>query len=659
MVIDGERIVTTRGCGAAVTPGGCPAGPQTLASPPVVGRGTAGPRGGVGRLDGPDHLLGVRGAGGAVLVALAGAVAVGLAPVLGAARAQDGSELGPQLLAAALAAVLVLLVPAVAVVLLREGRVAGAVGLLLGAGVVAVGAVVADLQLFVGGLDADRLELVRPATASPLDPGPGAVAVLLGHVLLVVAGVVAVVSLRRSGVLDDPDADVRGGDGRSGGDGTAAGRSGGAVVAVAGAAAAALAAAQLGPGLRSTDPVLLTPAPVGAPAALAVSAVLVALGVLVVAALASVSASLATAAGALAGAGLGALALALPRVGAGLTAPRVSPGWGAVVASLAALVLAAAAAWAPVAARRRRALAAAPAAPAAAPVLPSVRRATRTAGAVGVLAGVLGVVGAVLPTFSVPAGVVPPDVAAGRVVLVAGVALAAVAAGVLAGGGGPGADLRPALGVLWAGLLVAAGGVGQAVVVGLAAPGVGVGAGPVVVGLAVLLAAVCAGAAGVAGAAERDDVDTSAGPEASTAARGLAGAVTLGAVLLALAPVWTSPTVRAPYLLGGSTTGGGPGLDAWALLTAALAVAAAAWVATASRRRRARALLAGAVVVVVLVLLGWPLGPVGVGQTSPGPGLLGGLLALVGLVGLVVVGGRAEPEPVPDPPRRRGRPARR
>lgn len=625
----------------------------------MVGRGRGARAGSSSApLDGPDHLLGVRGAGGATLVALVGAVAVCLGPLFGAATAQDGTELGPQPLAAVGAAVLALLAPAVAGALLREGRVAGAVGILLGAGSVAVGAMAADVQLFVGALDADRLELVRPSTAAPLDPGVGAVAVLAGHLLAVVAGVVAVVSLRRSGVLDDPDADTRGGDGRAGGDGTAAGRSGGVVVAVAAAAAVVLAAAQLGPALRSTDPVLLTPAPVGAPAAVAASAVLVALAVLVVAALAAVSASLATAAGALAGAGLGALGLAVPRVAAGLLAPRVSPGWGAVLALAAGAVLVGAAAWAPVAARRRRD-APDPSAVVAPPALPSARRATRVAGAAGLLAGVLAAVGSLLPAFSVPAGVAVPDVAAARMVLLVGVVLAAVAAGVLAGGDGPGADLRPSLGLLGAGLLVAAGGLGQAVVVGLAAPGVGVGPGPVAVGLAVLLAAVAAAAAGTAGAVERDEVDTSAGPEVGTAPRVLAAVATAGAALLALAPVWTSPTARAPSLLGSSTTGGGPGLDAWALLTAALAVAAAAWVSTASRRRRGRALLSGAVAVVAVVLVGWPLAPGGPGDAAPGPGLLGALLALGGLVGLVAVGGRAAPDPVPDPPRRRGRPARR
>lgn len=598
----------------------------------------------------PDHLLGVRGVGVATAVALLGALAVALAPLAGVARAADGSEAGPQPVVTLLTAVLVLLLPALALVLLREGRVAGAAGVLLGAGAVAVGAAVADGQLLRRAIDANRLELVRPTTAAPLAAGAGTWLVLGGHLALLVAGVLAGRALRRSGILDDPDAAVPGGDGRSAGAGTLAARVGAGVLSAAVVAAVLLAAAQLAPPLRSADPVVLVPAVVEGPVLLVAGAVLVALAVLVVAALASVSASLATAAGALAGAALGGLALAAPRLLAGLLGADVGVGWGSVLATVAALALLGVAGWVPVAARRRLAREApADRRGAAGPELPSARRLTRATGLLALLAGVLAVAGALLPAFTVPAGVAAPDVPAARVLLVAGVLLAAAGAGVLVGGAELAGGLRPVPGVAWAGVVLAAGGLLQAVVVGLAAPGVGAGAGAWLVVAAVLLALGAGAAAGLAGGLERDEVDTSHDVDPGRAGRLLVALVALGALLLVVLPAWRAPAARAPALLGGSR-----GLDLWALVVAAGALVVVAAVALRARRSRGRAALLGALLVALVVLAGWPLGSGAVGSAGPGPGLVGLAAVLVGLVGLALrPGAPAPPAPVRRAPARR------
>lgn len=632
--------------------GTAPAHPAAATVAPVVAVVQDGP--GTGEA-GVDLAAAVRGTGAAVGLASLGALAVAVAPLLGAASAADGSQRGGQPGAAVATALAVLAVPLLATWLLRAGRIAGAVGVLSGAAAVAVGAAVLDGQLFRRALDANRLELVRPVSAAELTAGPGAVAVLVGHVLLAVAAVVGLVALRRSGVLDDPDML-----GDAAGEGPVLRRSAPAVCVLAVVAALVLALGLYLAPLRSTDPVVLVPAVVQSPVLLLVGTTVVAVVVLVALALALVSTSVATASGALAGAALTALSVTAARLLAGALDGRFQVGQGAVVSTVGALALAGAATGLVVSARRRAELGPVGAAPAdpglpGAPVLHLV-----TAGA-AVLAGVVAVLAAVTPLLSTSGGLVAPQVDSVRVLLVAGVTLVAVGVGMLAGFG---PALRPVAGVAWVGVVLAGGAVLQAVLVatdvaglgalagaaaaaGVERPDVGWGPGAVLTVVALVLALVCAAAAGLAGSAERDEVDTSDAVTPPRPVLLVAGTAGLAAVLGLVLPLYTAPGFTAPGITTGDPLGGGWGWDTWSLVVAAAAVLGAVAVAVRARPARGLAALGGTGLVLAVHLLGWPLTSGRVGGATAGPGAVAGVLALVLVVVAAVLLARRVPAPAP------------
>ena len=586
-----------------------------------------------------DLAAAVRGTAVAVGVAALGAVAVAVAPLLGVATAADGSQRGGQPAAAVAVALALAAVPLLALWLLRAGRLAGAVGVLSGAGAVATGLAVLDVQLFARALDANRLELVRPVTAAELGPGAGAAAVLAGHVLLVVAALVGLVVLRRSGVLDDPDVL-----GDAAGEGPVLRRSAPLVCVLAAVAAVVLAGGVFLAPLRSSDPVVLVPAVAQSPVAVLVGTAVVAVAVLVALALALVSTSVATASGALAGVALAALSLAAPRLLAGALDPRFRVGPGAVLATIGSVGLAACATGLVVTARRRAERAPAGRAPVG-PGLPGVRALHLVVAVAAVLAGLAAVLAAVVPLLSTTGGLVAPEVDSVRVLLAAGVVLAAVGVAMLAGFG---PALRPVAGAGWAGVLVAGGAVLQAVLVatdvagagpaggaatgdGTQPPGVGWGAGAVLTVLALVLAVVCAAAAGLAGAAERDEVDTSQDVDPPRPVVVAAGVAALAAALALALPLYTAAGFTAAGITAGDPLAGGWGWDTWSLLVAAVVVVAALAVAVRARRERGPAVLAGAGLVLVVHLSSWPLTSGRVPGAAAGPGALLSLLALVAL----------------------------
>lgn len=589
-----------------------------------------------------DLAAAVRGTAVAVGVAALGAVLAALAPLLGVATATDGSQRGGQPVAAVVAALALVAVPLLALWLSRAGRLAGAVGVLAGAGAVAVGLALLDAQLFVRALDANRLELVRPVTAAELGAGPGAVAVLVGHVLLVVAALVGLVALRRSGALDDPDVL-----GDAAGEGPVVGRSAPMACTLTVLAGALLAVGLALAPLRSSDPVVLVPAVVQSPAAVLAGTAVVAVVVLVSLALALVSTSVATASGVLAGVALAALSLAAPRLLAGALDDRFQVGVGALLATVGSVGLAAAASGLVVTARRR-AERAPTGAPPTRPGLPGARVLHRVVALSGLLAGVAAVLAALAPLLSTSGGLVAPEVDSVRVLLVAGVVLAAVAVGMLAGFG---PVLRPLAAVVWVGVVLAGGAVLQAVLVatdvagagpvtrvvvapgGSDLPGVGWGAGAVATVVALGLAVVSAAAAGLAGAAERDEVDTSQDVDPPRPVVVAAGTAALFGVLGLVLPLFTAVGFTAPGITAGDPLAGGWGWDTWSLLVAAVVLVGALVVAVRARRERGLAVLGGLGLVLLVHLSSWPLTSGRVPGAAAGPGVG---LSVVGLLALGV-----------------------
>ena len=581
---------------------------------------------------------GVGGVTIAVGLCALGGLLVALAPLLGVVTAASGDPGGAQPGAAVAAAALAVSAPLLAVLLLRGGRVLGAIGVLSGWAAAGVGAAILDLQLFTGPIDANRLELFRPTSAAALDPGAGAVAVLAGHVLIVLCGVVALWTMRRSALLDDPDGfDIGllgGGDAESRGT-SLAGKCGRPMTAATGAVAVTVAAAFFAPALHSTDPVVLVTAVVDSARPLLIGAALLAVAVLVVVALALVSTSVPTGAGAVAGVAIGALAVFAPRLVAAGALDRISLGWGSMLGVVAAVALTGCALVLARSSRRR------PRPPAADRAVTEVRLPSRAhlhlaTAVLGLLSGTATVVAAVLPTLSTPDGVTQPQVYPVRTLALAGVLLAIVCAGMLTEATAP--VVRPIVSIAWVAPVLGASGVLQAVLVATAAPGVGPGSGAWVAVLAVLLAAGCGVGAGLAGAVERDDVDTSRDVSPRRAVV-VAGAIAALTVALGLGlPLYTGSGTAAAALVTGSW-----GWDSWGLALVAVAVVGAVVVAARARRDRAVALLVGVELVLAVHLVSWPLTATRLGAASIGVGTGCTVVALLAVAVMALLLGRGRP----------------
>lgn len=571
--------------------------------------------------EGPDLATGVGGISIAVGISAVGGIVVAAAPLLRVVTPEAGAVQGGQPAAAALTALLVIAAPLLALVLLRGGRVLGAAGVLSGWATAALAAVVLDLQLFTGPIDANRLELFRPVSAAALHAGAGAVAVLMGHVLMVLAGALALWTMRRSALLDDPDGFDVGlltrGDAEFRGTSLAA-RAGGAVSAVASAAAVVVAAALFAPPLSSTDPVVLVAAVVESGRPVLVGTALLAVAVLVVVALALVSTSAPTGAGAVAGVALGALTVCGPRLVAGAFAERIGVGAGSELGTVAAVVLLAGAAALARPGRRGSAVSPAP----TELRLPDLVRLHRCTAVLGLLSGVVAVVAALVPVLSIPAGTSQPEVFPARVLLVAGVLLAAVCAVLLTGAFG--STLRPVVAIAWVAPLLGASAVLQAVLVASSVAGVGAGPGAWLTVLAVLLALGCGASAGLAGAVERDEVDTSREVRADPAVLVCAGIAGVAALLGLALPLYAGSDVAAAAIFTTSW-----GWDSWGLLVVVVAVLAALLVAVRARPARGAALLTGVELVLLVHLLSWPLTSGRLVNSSPGVGVAATMVALV------------------------------
>ncbi|MBM7413695.1 MULTISPECIES: hypothetical protein [Nocardiaceae] len=531
---------------------------------------------------------------GARVLGVVGALAVAAAPYV---PVVGGADVGPPVRGAAV--VSSALWAAIALALLVRATRPCTLPVLATLGAVALGSIVADLQLFVGAIDADRLELFRPISAAALEAGPGAVVVTLGHALVVVAGALAAVALARSVEWDDFDEDP------------VARRSASVVVAAGVVGALALAVSFLLPAYVSTDAVVLAPAPVAGPVVSALGGGLSAVAVLVGVAYAFSSTSRSAAVGALTGVVAASATVVGVRLAAAVGAgDRIGLGAGTVVGVggvLALGVVTLATARATSGSTNPESTNSVPRLVRSAAPSNSTRRHV-VAGAVTVLTGVALGVGAVLPLLDVSTGSVP-TVVGDRAV--AAYAVVTVVGGVLLLFSEFAAAVRPAVPLIVTGHLALAAAVLQALVLGVGIDGVSVGAGGWLLVVGTLLGLLTLVLVAAAGASERDGVDTS---DLAGASRPLAAALAVAAGVAALG------LLLPQYDVGGETggwIGALPwGWDVWGRLALVTAVLVGAAIAARARAPRAAALQVGSAVALAGVALSPILGGAGPGVTA-------------------------------------------
>ncbi|MGC0362694.1 hypothetical protein ABH922_000678 [Rhodococcus sp. 27YEA15] len=580
----------------------------------------------------------------AVVVASIGALCVALAPIVGVGRTGRGTEMtGPLWSAALVSALCVLAVPLVAALNTRR-RPEFSAALLAGLGASAIGALVLDLQLFVGAIDANRLELFRPASTAAIEPGVGAYMTVLGHGLLVLSGALGLAQVYRESERDGyGDARVPEFVGRSVG-----ARIGGWAGSAAALAAIGFVLALFGPAFTSSDPIFLARPLVDSPVSMAVGAALLGAAVLVVTASALTAVSALAGSGALIGVGVGALNLGGTRAAAGLTAgDRIGVGTGSTVAAACAVIIVVVGIAVPALAiaRESRVLAA------KAPIRsnpPTSKRAVRDAlaaesaaarargrsrhriaGVGGVTTAALAVLGTVLPLLTLPDGISSPSISTVRIVILAAVVLMIPSVGLFVSRLAP--TVRPVVGVVWTAVAMGIGAVLQSVAVATDVPGVGVGAGALVLGVAAVCSALTGLAVASAGSAERDDVDTSSAAAVRLPVLIVGGAGAAAVLIGTALPLYRGVDYTAPSVLGWPW-----GLDTWGQLTIGIAAVGAAVVAAYARPVRAAALLCGSALAAAVYVAGWPLlsarvvdPTVGVGAITAGAGIVLSIVAAV------------------------------
>jgi hypothetical protein len=563
-----------------------------------------------------------------------------------------------------LLAVLALLAPVIAAISVVRGHSGLAAGVLTGAAAVAVGRAVLDLAIASEAGLGPRPELVVPTTLVPVHSGPGQWVLLIGELLIVLAGFIAAGAV----AADDEGGAAFTGDARS----PRAARDGRPV------AGAFLLAAVAGFGLlvvpfRSDNPYLRGAGVPDRPLISAIGGVLIAVAVPLAAMLAASAADRSVARGGLLGLAVGVAGVAVPSVAAGIFGTALHPSWGPYVALVAAagLVLIA---W------RLPDRGLEPADPAE-PVevaLPGESRLLRAAGIAAVLAGLLAVVAAFLPLVTSDQQAELPPTEVERLLIPAGVLVAAGGVALLVGR--LARIVRPAFVIGWAVLLVACAGVADlaAAVSGLPTARAGIGntgtwiyamvgavpdrdvyatagvstvrVGPAVwVALgALVVALVAASYAVLAGVAERDRMGVARRPVLRRRVP-LLGLIALGAVGAFGFPVLTGPDFVPTGLWSGLRIG------SWGLALALVTVLAGLLISARARLTPALALLGGVAAVLAVRLLELPLtsGRVPGGTAGLGAWFALGCLALVFVAAVMVVLEPAEPTTRRIPARRR------
>jgi hypothetical protein len=562
----------------------------------------------------------------------AGVAAAAAGAVLVAAGVLAGplADAPPPGFAATPLLVLLALLPAgLAAAFALASRPATGAAVLLGAALLAPGRALVDLQLATDALRASRPELFLPTSLAPLTPSAGLWLVLAGHLLAVVAGVLAagragaVPGTPYAAEFDDPSADRPT-------------RARSVFVRAALLAGTVGAVGLLLVPFGSEDAFVLALDAVDGPATARWGLLALAVGTVAAAVVAGGAARLPVARGAATGLLAATAAVTLPQIAAGLAVERLHPAAGPYLALLAAAALTAAL-W----------LLRPSADAGTGDVRLDLRRLHRVTGVLGLLTAAAALFAGLGAQLVVPEGVDAPPAYASRVFLPLAALIAALSCGMFATGaparptrtappaGGSAAATRPALAVVLAGIAFAAAGSLDAAFTATGAGGtsgeVGVGAGVWFAGGALLLAAATAVTAAIAGGAERDDVDLTERehPLPVVAASAVAALLAVGAFGM---PVLTAPDFVAPGVWSEFR------FASWGLLTALGAVIAAAALAPAARPPRAAALLLGAAAVVGVRALEYPLTAARAAEGAPGQGLW---LALAAFAAFVVAAATA------------------
>lgn len=533
----------------------------------------------------------------AVLLALGSVV-----PVVAGAR--------PGFTSAPLLIVLAVLPIALAGLFFLRGRESAAAGVLAGLAALAPGRAVLDLQFVADPSMASRPELYRPEFFALPGAGTGLFLLLAGHVVTVVAGVVAV---RGLGPRQEPGAAARG-------------------LLPLGLVAAGVAAVGLLMAPFSGSDAFM---PIGSaferPGLVLGGCLLLAFALPVAAGLAISSGNGDLSTGGLLGLGLGALAVSLPALvsGAVVAGIGISAGPIVVLVGIAGLVAVSAFSVEDTVAPEETPALQDEGGRAGEATLPGSPRLRMTAGGLALVTAVAAVAGTFTPHVVV-GGLDGPQSPFRWLLLVAGLVVGVL--GALLFVPGLAAVVRPALSVLWAGVPLAATAVLTTAITATEL-GVGLAPGPGVLWTAVAVVAAVATAclSVVAGMVERDDMDDDpAQPGPSMITPLVAGGI------LAVGAFGT-PTIEAPGY-SEAAIWSNFGTPSWGLLVALVVVLGACFLAPRSRPARATALLAGATGLAVLRLVEYPL----TGGEIPGEHIgVGWWLALACVVALAIAAGLA------------------
>ncbi|HEV2779924.1 MAG TPA: hypothetical protein VGX25_11055 [Actinophytocola sp.] len=534
----------------------------------------------------------------ALPLSVLGAGLVALGPTLGLVDGQPaaGFAAQPLLIALAVAA------PLLAIVALAARRPVIAAGVLIGAAVVAPGRLLVDLQFARDALLASRPELMVPTSLTPLPAATGLWVLIAGHVAVGLAGLLVA---GRAGAepgsayaqeLDDP-AGAPGLTGRH------------YLIGWAFACATLAVVGLMRPTFRSHNAfqlareVIESPGLVRAGGLLVVAAVV--LGCVVAAGLAPPQ----LARGVLLGLLVAVAGVTLPGIVAGLTVDRLVADIGPYLALGAIGVLTLVVFLMPGAPAEKSADK-----PAAAELRLESGRLHPIAGLLGILTGLAALGGGLGSQLVVDAGLEQPVSFANRQLVPAGVLVALLGAALLVRAWST--TVRPAFTVALASVPMVGASTLDAALTGAGiSPAVRVGAGVWSTALAITVALAAAACAGIAGSAERDDVDLT---ERRTNAMVVAPAA--AAVLFAVG-AFALPAVRAPGFVAPDIWSNFR-LTSWGLVLGLVVVVAAAVLAPRSRPARAASLLLGAAAVVGVHLLELPLTGDRAPDASAGPGTL-------------------------------------
>ncbi|WP_090046727.1 hypothetical protein [Lentzea fradiae] len=501
-------------------------------------------------------------------LAAAGSLLLVVGPLLGVV---DGAE--PAFTSWPLLALLAVLPPAVAGVLLFRGRPFVAAGLVAATGVFAVGRLLSDLQVAFAPMAVARPELFRPSTLIAVTPSAGVWLLVFGHVLVIAGGALAA---GRAGLPADESEPPT-------------------LVALPVLIAAVAAIGLLGKPFLSTDPFQLDRGPWDLPVLGLTGGLLIAVAAPLATALAASSPDPDTRQGGVLGVTLAVLALVLPPLVTGTVADGLTISSGPLVALLAALVLPAV----PLVGRTIR-LARGRRDETRDPALPSLRRLHLATGVLAVLAALAMTVGALLPQLVLSTGDAAPGLSSANLLWVAGPVFGVLGLLMLVPSAGP--VVRPALCGTYAAMQLAAASATDPVLdasrLGIAQPGAGFWLMVAELPLG-LLALVCAA---LAGAVERENEDIGEREQVPVTELGavlLAGFLAVGAFVL--------PTVRGDRYTGATVVPSDDPAMSWSLLVSLVVLVVTLVVALRSRPARGAAELVGVAVLVGVRALELPL----------------------------------------------------